>query len=439
MIKKIRYENCSLYFKYCSMDLRVAGRWRLGRKVGSGSFGDIYQGTNLESGEPVAIKLEPLKSRHPQLLYESRIYKILHHNTSSVTAHPVGPVGIPEVKWYGTEGDYTVMIIDLLGPSLEDLFSFCGRKFSLKTTLMLADQILARMEYIHAKSFLHRDIKPDNFLMGTGKRGHIVYIIDFGLAKKYRDPRTNQHIPYREGKNLTGTARYCSLYTHLGAEQSRRDDLEAVGYILLYFLRGSLPWQGLKATTKQEKYDRISEKKMSTSVDSLCKGYPPELAVYMNYCRALRFEDKPDYSYLRKLFRDLFTKEGYETDYVFDWTVKRIQESLTASPVLETDRAGKIESTAEKKESKVNFVCGSHEDDAKSPGRKPENCRVVAGDNRGAMRKVTEAKSLSRGTDLTRSAPLCSTSAQPLNRGTGAADYVKKGSSHIESASFNTK
>jgi len=301
------------------MDLRVGNKYRIGRKIGSGSFGDIYQGTDIQTGDPVAIKLEPVKARHPQLLYESRIYKILNSGTFAV--------GIPSVRWYGVEGDYNVMVIDLLGPSLEDLFNFCGRRFSLKTVLMFADQTISRVEYVHSKSFLHRDIKPDNFLMGTGKKGHHVYVIDFGLAKKYRDPKSHQHIPYKEGKSLTGTARYASINTHLGIEQARRDDLESVGYIFLYFLRGSLPWQGLRAQTKKQKYDRISEKKMATPVEVLCKGYPPEFSHYLNYVRSLRFEDKPDYQYLRKLFRDLFLREGCQMDYVFDWTQKRIEES----------------------------------------------------------------------------------------------------------------
>ncbi|GJN20855.1 hypothetical protein PR202_gb08284 [Eleusine coracana subsp. coracana] len=284
---------------------------------------------------------EPVKTKHPQLHYESKVYMLLQ-----------GGNGIPHLKWYGVEGEYNVMVIDLLGPSLEDMFNCCNRKLSMKTVLMLADQLINRVEYMHSKGFIHRDIKPDNFLMGLGRKANQVYIIDYGLAKKYKDLQTHKHIPYRENKNLTGTARYASVNTHLGIEQSRRDDLESVGYLLLYFLRGrfglnltiqslnihayflsnsssashmfivmlSLPWQGLKAGTKKQKYDKISEKKMLTSAEVLCKSYPSEFVSYFHYCRSLRFEDRPDYSFLKKLFRDVFIREGYQFDYVFDWT-----------------------------------------------------------------------------------------------------------------------
>lgn len=298
----------------------MGNKYRLGRKIGSGSFGEIYLGTNAQTNEEVAIKLESVKTKHPQLMHESKLYRILQ-----------GGTGVPSIRWCGVEGDYNVLVLDLLGPSLEDLFNFCSRKFSLKTALMLTDQLINRIEYIHSKSFLHRDIKPDNFLMGLGRRANQVYIIDLGLAKKYRDAITHRHIPYRENKNLIGTARYASINTHIGIEQSRRDDLESLGYVFMYLLRGSLPWQGLKAGTKVQKYDKISEKKMTTPIEVLCKSYPSEFASYFHYCRSLHFDDKPDYAYLKRIFRDLFIREGFQFDYVFDWTILKYQQSQMAS------------------------------------------------------------------------------------------------------------
>jgi len=166
---------------------------------------------------------------------------------------------------------------------------------------------------------MHRDIKPDNFLIGTNKSLHIIYTIDFGLTKHYKDPNTGAHIPYRDKKNLTGTARYASLNTHLGIEQSRRDDLESLGYILVYFLRGSLPWQGLQAKTRKEKYTKIKDKKALTSIETLCEGLPLEFAAYLKYCRGLKFDEDPDYDRLRKLFTNLFSTQKYAPDCMFDW------------------------------------------------------------------------------------------------------------------------
>ena len=263
-------------------------------------------------------------------------------------------MGIPSVRWYGVEGDYNVMVIDLLGKSLEDLFNDSGRRLSLKSVLMLADMLLCRLEICHTKCYIHRDIKPDNFLMGRGSRRHMVYVIDFGLAKLFRDPRTHRHIPYREGKNLTGTARYASINTHMGIEQSRRDDLESLGYVLMYFLRGSLPWQGLKAYTKKQKYEKILERKISTSNEMLCKGFPSEFRSFFEHVRALRFDDRPDYDYLKRLFRELFFRKGFSYDNIYDWdvppeTVPRpgltdpLPRNIPAEAAAEAEGGGKAE------------------------------------------------------------------------------------------------
>jgi len=195
------------------MELLVGSLYCLGQMIGGGSFGDIYLGTNINTGEAVAIKLEIMKSRHPQLAHE---YSVLRYFSGN------GVPGIPQVYWFGKTGDYNAMVMELLGPSLRDLFNFCSRKFTLKTVLLLADQLLTRIEYIHEKSFIHRDIKPENLVMGKNEKANEVYLIDFGLAMKYRDPRTHQHIPLVKQKSLTGTARYASVRSHLGFEQSRK-------------------------------------------------------------------------------------------------------------------------------------------------------------------------------------------------------------------------
>lgn len=287
-------------------------QFKVGRRVGEGSFGVVFEGVSVANGTPVAIKFEPRKSEAPQLRDEYRSYRTL-----------AGTSGIPQTYYFGQEGLHNVLVMDLFGPNLEDLFDICGRKYSLKTVCMLAKQMLTRVQSIHDKYLIYRDIKPDNFLIGPpgSKTANVVHIVDFGMAKHYRDPKTKVHIPYRERKSLSGTARYMSINTHLGREQSRRDDLESLGHVFLYFLRGSLPWQGLKAATNRQKYERIGEKKQTTPITELCEGFPEEFAIYMNYVRKLGFEETPDYDFLRELFSKVLKAAGEEDDGMFDWVL----------------------------------------------------------------------------------------------------------------------
>jgi serine/threonine protein kinase len=174
--------------------------------------------------------------------------------------------------------------------------------------------MLNRLEYMHARNFIHRDIKPDNFLIHKLPSNKMLFIIDFGLSKRYRDSKTDKHIEYRDGKSLTGTARYASVNSHVGVEQARRDDLESIGYVLLYFLRGNLPWQGLQGPDKHDKYKRIKECKIATPVDILIRGFPHQLAEYVNYSKSLRFEEEPNITYLKGIFESIIETENMIND-----------------------------------------------------------------------------------------------------------------------------
>lgn len=275
-------------------DLSIGKSFRFTKKLGQGAFGDVYLGVNVKTGAEVAIKLESKNISVPQLLYESELYNQLHSNNQDPNDH-----GIPFVYFTSTEGNYNYMVMDRMGLSLEQIFQKMKKKFSMKTIVMIGLQMLDIIEFVHSRDIIHRDIKPDNFLLGLNQKQSQVYLIDFGLAKKFVN--NNIHIPMKENKTLTGTCRYVSINTHLGLEQSRRDDLESLSYCLLYFLNGQLPWQNLVAKGRREKYDKIMEKKMLSKISDMCTGHPPQFGDFLKYCRQLEFTDKPDYKYLRNL------------------------------------------------------------------------------------------------------------------------------------------
>ncbi|EDO15617.1 hypothetical protein Kpol_1006p14 [Vanderwaltozyma polyspora DSM 70294] len=314
----------------------VGIHYAVGPKIGEGSFGVIFEGENIlnkdndnngqqQLNQPVAIKFEPRRSDAPQLRDEFRAYRILN-----------GCAGIPHAYYFGQEGMHNVLIIDLLGPSLEDLFEWCGRKFSIKTTCLVAKQMIQRVKTIHDHDLIYRDIKPDNFLISEYQRllpggkvikssatsangdPNLIYMVDFGMAKQYRDPRTKQHIPYRERKSLSGTARYMSINTHFGREQSRRDDLESLGHVFFYFLKGSLPWQGLKAPNNKLKYEKIGLTKQKLDPEELLTdSIPQQFATYLKYVRGLRFNEDPDYNYLISLMDEVLV--NCDKDQNYDW------------------------------------------------------------------------------------------------------------------------
>jgi serine/threonine protein kinase len=279
------------------------------KKIGEGSFGKIYLSNNINTNDKYAIKLENRNS--PKLLLEQEAYMLYYLKGK----------GIPYIKSYGYSGEYNILIMELLGKSLDKLFEENHYKFSIKTVCMLGEQMITRLQYIHNKHILHRDIKPDNFIMGIDNNKDIVYLIDFGLSKKYRSSRTLQHIKYSENKKLIGTARYASIHALEELEQSRRDDLESVGYVLIYFLKGSLPWQGLKAKGKEERYRKILEKKKEISSEELCKGFPIIFQNFVYYVKNLDYLEEPDYENLKNMFIGFINNELNENfDFIYDWT-----------------------------------------------------------------------------------------------------------------------
>ena len=278
--------------------------------------------------------------------------------------------GIPLVTSYGFSGDHNVLVMELLGKSLETLFQEHSKRFSLKTVCMLGIQMVRRIQWVHHKNIVHRDIKPDNFVMGLNNKSHIVYILDFGLSKKYYSVQAGKHIKFKLHKKLTGTARYASINAIRGGEQSRKDDLEAIGYVLIYFLKGVLPWQGLRMRKNDDKYKVIYEKKRDTTCEELCEGCPNEFMEYVKYTRNLQWEEKPNYTYLCTLFGNVMKREGMECDWCFDWMSE--VPDVTGSLV---DKYHTMEMEGEKKKGVKRSLTERNEEDNNGDdnGKKKKN------------------------------------------------------------------
>jgi casein kinase 1 len=274
-------------------------------QIGSGSFGEVYL-AEYKQGGYVAVKVEDRKKAH-RMYNEYKIYRSLHRSNFTV--------GLPRIYDYLQSPDYNIMVMQLLGPSLEDLFNKYNRKFKLSTVFMLSDQLINLLEQLHGAKYIHRDIKPNNFLIGRDKNMGQVYMMDFGLSKKYIID--DRHIKFRDKRSLIGTARYASVNMHMGFEPSRRDDLESVGYMLIYFLKGSLPWQGIKKQKGNDHIEAIGEIKICTSLEKLCENIPECFKEYINYCKKLKFDETPNYDYIRNLFRNTANKLNITPS--FEW------------------------------------------------------------------------------------------------------------------------
>ncbi|KAK3669528.1 Casein kinase I isoform epsilon [Recurvomyces mirabilis] len=301
-------------------DRPINGKYVLIERLGKGGFGVVYLAKNIVNEEELALKLEHHSIDRSFLEEEARKYEAFQD-----------VVGLPKVYWFGRHDDFRVMAFELLGPSLDDLFAYCGHRFSLKTTLMIADQILVRLEQIHSNAVVHRDIKPQNFLLGTGTTGNVIYVTDFGLADGYTIScaKAKDEIPPRS--RLVGTARFASIKGHQGHAQSPKDDLESLGYMIAFFLLGKLPWQGLQSHGREEKNRVVMEKKIATSPEQLCEKLPAEFAEYMQEVQDVPNGGRPHYERFRHKFRELARKEGVKYDNVFDWTIRLFSEAEPAT------------------------------------------------------------------------------------------------------------
>ena len=322
------------------LDQTFFNKYHCVRKLGQGSFGQIYEAKY--KNEKYALKFEARKKDHNLLQNEAATINYLK-----------GP-NIPFVKSYGFTTNYNILVMQLLGKSLENLL-IERKKFSIKTVCMLGYQMMNILEFIHEKHILHRDIKPDNFVMGLDELSNNVYLIDFGLAKKYRSPKTLIQNPLVNKNKLIGTARFASINALKGFEHSRRDDLESIGYILIYFLKGRLPWQRINAKTKKEKYKKILEKKIEISSYELCKDFPKEFEDYIEYSKNLGYTEKPDYDKLRKLFDNIMKRENYNYDYIYDWTTREEKETRTSKTETTNRYSLSKTETKEDEDNKNNY------------------------------------------------------------------------------------
>ena len=301
-------ENNQYYVDSFS-DKIILGKYRLKEQIGEGSFGMIYKAESETS--LYAVKFEKKRPNKRSLL----------ESESKIMSYLRGP-GIPKIYSYTIYNDYNIMVMQLLGKNLNSLLNKTKEKrLSLKTICMLGIEMIKILKCVHDKHIIHRDIKPDNFAIDY-ENGKTLYLLDFGLAKQYRSSKTLEHYTMKRNKKLTGTARYASINALSGNDQSRRDDLESVGYVLIYLLKGILPWQGIDAKTKEEKYSKILYKKQITSEEELCSEYPDELVSYLKYTKNLEYDEDPKYDYLIKKKKKMIKIDLKEViDYRYDWII----------------------------------------------------------------------------------------------------------------------
>ena len=303
-------KECPILFK----------KYKVKKKIGQGAFGAVFLGQTIKDNKYVAIKVERRKISKP--LLESEAYLLSN----------LKGLGIPKIISFGKTRFYTVLIEPLFGKTLFDIFIQNGKQFHLEELCLIALQVIERLETIHAQYIIHRDIKPDNFLIGR-EDPNIIYLVDFGLSKKYRSQQTGRHVKFRNTGKLTGTLRFASPNALRGGEQSRKDDLISAGYMLIYLFKKKLPWQVIKAQNSTDKYIKIYRMKKAIKPEQLCQNLPQEFVQYMKYVQNLGFESNPDYNYLKKLFHHILKDLNLNADkLLFSWIkqsdIKKIKKKV---------------------------------------------------------------------------------------------------------------
>lgn len=279
--------------------------------INSGSFGNVYEVIHKKTKELFALKIPIIseeKDGQKMIIDESKIYKYLSDPSK----------GIPNVKLISYDKK-RIMVMDLLGPSLDSLFHQQKKRFSLQTIIKLTISMIQILQYIHSKGFIHRDLKPDNFTLDKDNKK--LFCIDFGLAKRYIH-KSGEHIKFSKSRRFCGTAKYASIAAHEHLEQSRKDDLESLVYVLVYLYKGKLPWSDIKHSDKKKRYKKIYKEKMKYTPEELCNNMPREYTIFLNYIRTMDFQEKPPYSSFIKMFTKLYHKNNFTHD-LYDWEIKK--------------------------------------------------------------------------------------------------------------------
>ena len=323
----IKFKNCSNFIKKYPL---IFKKFRPIKHLCKGAFCDIYAGINILTKEKVAIKVEERYKMDKNL--ETECYFLFS----------LKGLGIPKVISFGHNKEYDILVMPLLGKSLHEIQSTKNFNFEFKDICLMAIQIIERIQWVHSQKIIHRDIKPDNFLIGLDDP-NIIYLIDFGLSKKYRSSITGNHIKCTRIKKFVGSLRYASINALRLREQSRRDDLESIGYMLIYLIKGKLPWDNIKIDNKRTSYLKFSQYKKNISPELLCNNLPEEFLDYIKYVKNLNFEDEPDYNYLKSLFQIMLNKQGFEEKKIFfSWinenNISRIKKEINLSKRTSSSR-----------------------------------------------------------------------------------------------------